>query len=336
MSISLFKVTGGENKATAALAVNFTDAIVATKVIAGSAYLGTKGSTNIGGVCVDNSGNIYVSDVSKHIILKISEGGQVKTVAGLANTSGRNGTTTVASTAARFNAPRGLACDKSGNIYVADTGNNQIRIIRGDRVGVIAGQGDGSSGFVDGVGGVASFNSPYDVAVDASNNIYVADRANHSIRKIVKGGSVMTWAGSTSGDGENVAITTAALFNAPESVDVDAAGVVYVADTGNDNIKKIVPRGWVYLHSGSTDGKAKGTTPFTAQYKNIKGIAVDSAGRLYVVDRNDAAGGRLLKLDQNGKASVMADFSGSSSYDAGLLAVAVSPAGKVFVATDAT
>ena len=335
MATSLFKVISSEVAATSAAAINYTNASVTSKVIAGTTYLAVVGSTDIGGVCVDQSGNIYLSDVTKHIILKVSEGGQVRVVAGLANTSGINGTLTVSCPNARFNAPRGLSCDKSGNIYVCDTGNNQIRVIRGDKVSVVAGNGGGASGFADGVGGAATFSSPYDIAANNTGVLYVADKSNNSIRKIVDG-TVTTWAGSVSGDHANVATTTAALFNAPETIDVDNAGNVYVGDTGNDKVKMIVPRGWVYRFSGSTDGKAIGKDAFDTQFKSIKGLAIDNSGNVYVIDRNAASGSRLLRLTQNGVANVIADLAGATTYNAALLGVAVSPAQKLFVVCDAT
>ena len=335
MATSLFKVISSEVASTAAAAINYTDAMVTSKVVAGATYLAVVGSTDIGGVCVDQSGNIYLSDVTKHIILKVSEGGQVRVVAGVANTSGINGTLTVACTDARFNAPRGLACDKSGNIYVCDTGNNQIRVIRGDKVAVVAGNGNGTSGFADGVGGAATFNAPYDVCVNNTGVVYVADRGNNSIRRIIDG-TVTTWAGSSAGDAANVATTTAALFTTPETIDVDNSGNVYVGDTGNDKVKMIVPRGWVYCFSGSTDGKAIGADAFDTQFKSIKGLAVDKSGNVYVIDRNAVSGSRLLRLTQNGKANVIADLNSATSYNDALLGVAVSPAQKLFVVTDST
>jgi len=97
---------------------------------ANEAALTAVGSTAVAGVCTDWSGNIYLSDPEKHIIIKVTEGGDVKLFAGL---TGVSGTTNGNGNAARFNEPMGIACDRSGNIYVADTGNNQIRRIDPDR-----------------------------------------------------------------------------------------------------------------------------------------------------------------------------------------------------------
>ena len=130
--IVLFKLS--DVAANAYNAINITNANLAAKAIQGATALAAKGLTNIGGMCVDYSGNIYVTDYAQHVILKVTEGGKVNTVAGLAGTSGGNtALQNVVCSAARFNTPMGIACDKSGNLYVADSGNNQIRIIRNGR-----------------------------------------------------------------------------------------------------------------------------------------------------------------------------------------------------------
>ena len=337
MAISIFRVLQSENKATAALAINYTDAIVATKMVAGAAYFATKSATDIGGMCVDQSGNLYVSDVTEHVILRVNESGQIKVVAGLAGSNGINGTLTVTTENARFDSPRGLACDKSGNIYVADAGNNQVRVIRGGYVSVLAGAGDGSSGFVSGAAHTARFNNPTDVAVLPDGNIAVCDSGNHAVRKI-RGANVWTVAGGASGDRQSVlANAFGNIFASPEAIDVDKNGNIWVCDTGNDKVKKIDPRGFVYLMAGDADGKSLGSTALTCEFKSLKGIAVDGSGNIYIADRNNASGGRVLRFTQHSQiVGVVADFNGSTNYDAGLLALAVSPAGKIFVATDAT
>lgn len=337
MSVSIFMIKQAENKATAALAINYTDAIVNAKVVAGSAYLGTKSSTDIGGMCVDQSGNLYIADVTQHIIVKVTEAGKVTKVAGSAGVSGNNGTLTVTAENARFDTPRGLACDKSGNIYVADSSNHQIRVIRGGYVSTLAGAGNGDSGFISGAAHTARFNQPYDVAVLPDGNVVVCDKGNHAVRKIV-GGKVWTVAGGSTGNGYSIlANSTGVVFASPEALDVDRNGNIWVADTGNDLVKKIDQRGFIYKMAGSTDGKSLGTTALTTQFKSLKGIAVDPSGNIWVVDRNNAAGGRVMRFTQHSQqVGVVADFNGSASYDAGLLALAISPAGKVFVATDAT
>lgn len=333
MTIAIFKVTQAEGKSTPALACNYTNAMVEAKIVAGAEYLANKGASAIGGVCVDQSENVYISDSAQHIIVKVSEGGKVSVVAGVAGASGDNGTLTVAAATARFNAPQGLAMDRSGNLIVADTGNHQIRLITGGKVAVLAGGGDASSGYVSGAAHTARFNTPTDVAVLPNGDVVVCDKTNHAIRKI-KGGTVVTVAGGATGDAESVLATEEnEIFASPEAVDVDRNGNIWVVDTGNDKIKKIDQRGFVYLMGGNADGKRLGSTALTSEFKSLKGICVDPSGNVYVVDRNDTSGGRILRITQHADIGVVADFNESTSFDAGLLGIAASPAGKLFVVT---
>jgi sugar lactone lactonase YvrE len=142
---------------------------------------GTSASfNNPAGVAVDESGNIYVADRLNHLIRKISPTGDVTTLAG----TGFDGAVNGNGTSASFGNPVGVAVDESGNVYVADTSNDLIRKISstGD-VTTLAGTGSG--GAVNGNGTSASFKYPYGVAVDGSGNVYIADRSNHLIRRIL-------------------------------------------------------------------------------------------------------------------------------------------------------
>ena len=335
MANSIVRLNLSELASTAALGVNLTNVDIAAKLEAGATQLSTKNSVSVGGVCADQSGNIFVSDFDRHTILKVSEGGQVSILAGIDGTSGHNGTLTNVTTGAKFNAPRGLACDKSGNVYVADTGNHQIRMINPNgRVSHIAG-GPALSGFVDGNGATARFNGPRAVAVDNTGKIWVADTGNNSIRRVDQG-NVYTFSGDTVGDSENVSSAANAagandIFNAPAGIAVDANGDIYVCDTGNDKIKVIKPTGWVYLFSGSgTDGKLKGTTAFDGRFKDLRQCTVDKSGNLYVVDRNTVSGSRVIKIQKTGIQEIVNDLTGTTSNNF-VEGVVVSPAGKLFL-----
>ena len=201
---------------------------------------------------------------------------------------------------ARFADPYGLAADERGTLFVADGGTgNRIRIVQADgRVSTLAG---GIQGFADGTGAAARFDTPSGIAVDRAGNLYVADTANHAIRKVTPAGAVTTLAGDgTPGDRDGPGAQ--ARFNGPLGVAVDAAGRVLVADTYNDRIRAIAPDGMVStLAGGPAPGDADGPGAL-ARFDTPCGIAVDATGRIWVADtRNDAlrtiaADGRVTTL----------------------------------------
>ncbi|MGY4893516.1 MAG: NHL repeat-containing protein [Candidatus Saccharimonadota bacterium] len=248
---------------------------------------GTAGSANGTGaaaqfnnptdVAIGPMGNIYVADSSNHRIRKITPAGVVTTFAG----SGTAGTTNGSATVARFNLPRSLAADASGNIYVADTTNHRIRkVTPAGEVSTFA--GSGTVGTTNGSATAARFSSPDGIALDKDGNAYVADRGNNRIRKVTTDGTVSTLAGTTAGSANGTG--TAAQFTAPRGVAVDAEGNVFVADTGNNRIRKITPAGVVTYVSGSgTAGFANGAST-AAQFSGPAGIAISPLGKVYVGD----------------------------------------------------
>ncbi|HWK06764.1 MAG TPA: NHL repeat-containing protein [Puia sp.] len=186
------------------------------------------------GVAADASGMVYVADRLNHKIRKITPAGVVTTLAG----SGSAGAADGAGAAASFNLPAGVASDALGNVYVADQFNHKIRKITPAGV-VTTLAGSGSAGAADGAGAAASFNFPAAIAVDASGNVYVADYGNSKIRKITAAGVVTTLAGNGAAgfaDGAGAA----ASFHYPNGIAVDGPGNVYVADTYNQLIRKIL------------------------------------------------------------------------------------------------
>jgi sugar lactone lactonase YvrE len=210
-------------------------------ILAGSGSAGAANGTGTNatfdtplGMTTDASGNVYVSDGNNNLIRKITPAGVVTTFAGNGTIGAVNGNSTTAS----FNAPFGLAMDASGTMYVADTYNNLIRKISATGV-VTTLAGSGAAGATNGTGTGASFNQPRGVAVDASGNVYVADFGNSGlIRKITSAGVVTTLAGGVSGFADGVG--TAARFAGVYDVVVDATGIIYVTDGGNNSIRKIV------------------------------------------------------------------------------------------------
>jgi serine/threonine-protein kinase len=186
------------------------------------------------GVATDSAGNVYVGDTLNHSIRKITAAGVVSTLAGTGVAGFDNGNGNVAT----FNFPVGVATDSAGNVYVADDSNNSVRKIT--PAGVVSTlAGTGVAGFNNGAGNVATFHFPISVATDSAGNIFVADFSNHSIRKIDSSGTVSTLAGTTGAPGFIDGAGSVAAFNLPEGVATDSVGNVYVADTGNNSIRKI-------------------------------------------------------------------------------------------------
>ncbi len=260
----------------------------------------------------------------------------VSTFAGSLTPGNTDGT----GTAALFNGPIGVAVDASGNVYVADSTNNEIReITPGGVVTTLA--GSTTPGDANGQGTSASFDYPTGVAVDSSGAIYVADFYNNQIRKIVCTAgtcTVSTLAGSSSGAaGHSDGTGSAASFNNPSSVAVDSAGNLFVADSGNNEIREVTPAGVVTTVAGSiTPGHSDGSGA-TASFNLPAGVAVDSSGNVYVADFNN---NEIRKIDPSGVVSTLAgsttpgdaDGQGSSASFSGPNDVAVDSAGNVYVA----
>jgi len=230
-------------------------------------------------VALDAAGNLYVADTGNHKIRKITPEGTVSTLAGSGSAGSQDGTGTSAS----FSSPGGLCLDTSGNIYVADTGNNLIRKVSpAGAVTTIA--GSGTPGFADGPHNTAQFNQPADVAVDASGAIYVADNGNCRVRKIV-GENVSTVAGTgTAGSHDGPALE--ATFNYPTGIELDSSGFIYIADSDGNRVRKLGPAGIVITLAGTgTAGSDDG--PYSASsFSCPSRLAVDAQGNLIVPDMN--------------------------------------------------
>ncbi|MDI1247906.1 MAG: immunoglobulin domain-containing protein [Lacunisphaera sp.] len=212
--------------------------------------------------------------------------GTFATVAGDGTIGGSDGP----AVSAKFGFPLALASDRNGTLYVADTGNNDIRrLSTTGTVTTFAGVAlETATGTLDGTGAAARFTAPTGTAVDANGNIYVADSSAHCIRKITPAGVVTTLAGAPGESGSADGTGTAARFSAPAGIAVDAAGAVFVADSGNHTIRRVSPTGDVSTFAGTAgaygylDGQGA-----AAQFWYPRGIAVDAAGNLYVTDTSN-------------------------------------------------
>lgn len=184
------------------------------------------------GIAVDVSGNIYVADMSNNRIRKITPSGVVTTLAG-----STQGSIDGIGTAAQFFQPYGVAVDTSGNVYVTDTYNDKIRKITPS--GVVTTLAGSTQGSVDGTGTNARFYRPWGIAVDSSGNVYVGDYGNWKIRKITPLAVVTTFAGG-SGYGDTDGSGNLATFKSTIGISIDSQNNLYVGDTENHKIRKII------------------------------------------------------------------------------------------------
>lgn len=277
------------------------------------------------GIAIDpTSGNLYFSDYNNNRIRKVTPGGDVTTLAGsttagLVNANGSN---------ARFNGPMALVVDSSGNIFVADTMNYVIRkVTPGGDVTTFAGSGNPYNPEQNGVGTAASFNQMNGIAIDASNNLYVADSADQLIRKITPGALVSTIAGSAGNSGYVDANGSNARFNWPSGITVDSSGNLYVADFYNNVIRKITPSGDVSTYAGSgLQGYADGPA-LSAKFNEPAGVVADASGNIYV---SDTIGNRIRKIYPGGVVGTVAGTGGSGANNgSGSSATFDSPRGIV-------
>jgi NHL repeat/Bacterial Ig domain len=254
-----------------------------------------------------NKGLVYVADSGNQLIRKITSAGVVTTLAGQAVSSGTNNGT---GSAARFNIPTGAALDGNGNMYISDYGNQVVRKISPAGVVTSLAGMAGVAGTNNGTGASARFNGPAGVAVDGSGNVYVAEYQNHAIRKITSAGVVTTLAGLVGTFGTRDGVGVAARFNYPQGVAVDRSNYVYVADGGNDCIRKVAPDGTVTTlaglcgNSGSDDG-----TNSVARFNSPLGIAVDSASNLFIGDTGNQV---VRKITPDGVVSTIGGQAGTS------------------------
>src|ERR1700691_145596 len=239
------------------------------------------------GLAFDAAGNLYIVDAYASNVRKVAPNGIITTVAGDQGAGGFAGDGGPATKALLTN-PSGIAVDKSGNLYIADTGNNRIRMVAASS-GIISTIAGSSTTGLTGDGGPAvnaTFTLPGGLAIDASGNLYIADQNNWVIRRI-SGGIITTVAGTGkpgySGDNGQA---TKAMLGGPQGVAVDASGNLYIADTGNQRIRYVNVSGAITTIAGtgvngfSGDGGAATAATFSTPVE----VAVDASGNVYVAD----------------------------------------------------
>jgi len=283
----------------------------------------------------DSSGNVAIQIVRTVHVISASSIPQVTTIAG---GTGIPGYINAQGTAARFTGPYSVAVDSVGNVYIAETNQHIIRKM--DVLGNVttfAGAA-GIAGMIDGPAATARFNRPFGIAVDSNDNLYVADTYNHQIRKIDTLGNVTRLAGGSAVAGSVDGRGTFARFYWPMGIAVDAAGNVYVADNGNQIIRKVDPFGRTTTIAGGA-----GLAGFVdaggiaSRFNSPTGVAVDGSGNVYVSDTNNH---RIRKVDlfanvttfAGGGLGVATNGPGATASFSRPEDVAVDVAGNVYVA----
>jgi trimeric autotransporter adhesin len=245
---------------------------------------------NLHGIALDASGNLYLTDADHNRVHMVSKSsGIITTVAGtgVGAYSGDGGPATNAT----LNNPRSVTVDASGNLYIADAGNNRIRMVTKSSGTITTVAGSGTFGYSwDGIRATsAALYHPSGVAICASGNLYIADAWNNRIRMVSKSSGIITTVagngvGAYSGDGGPA---TNATLNNPRSVTVDASGNLYIADAGNNRIRMVTKSsGTITTVAGTGVGaySGDGGPAASATLNNPSGVTLDASGNLYIAD----------------------------------------------------
>jgi sugar lactone lactonase YvrE len=265
------------------------------------------------GVAIDALGRVYYADSAANVVRRIGTGGVVTTIAGT-GTAGSTGDGGQA-TAARLSAPVRLAFDAAGNLFIADSANNKIRKVTMSTGVITTVAGSGTAGNT-GDGGQATsarLRTPYDVAFGPDGSMYIADRANHKIRKVnMSTGVITTFAGNGSSgyNGDEIAATSARL-NSPYSVDVDNDGNVYIADYDNERVRLVDTSGNIHTFAGTgvatIDGDGGPATE--AGLHKPQYVLATPSGDVWIGESNN----NRVRLVRNGQIDTIAG-SGQFSY----------------------
>ena len=280
-----------------------------------------------------HTNSLLISDMLNHRIRQMSlETFEVTTLAGTSSQVDRydfpvGGHVDGDAEEAMFNRPRGMAVAPNGVIFVADAGNNAIRLIHGDKVYTVA--GNGQSGHKDDEGIKAAFHQPTDIVIDSQGNLLVSDTLNHVIRRIDQEGNVTTYAGEPGKPG--------ILFE-PRGLAIDGQNQLYVADSGSQQIKVVDAAGNVSVLAGRPGQKDADTGYWMGAYANGRaedarfnfpqGIALGPDGFLFVADsRNHSVRG----ISPQGRVYTLAGTGASGKdWDEGFITAFDGPSGLTF------
>jgi sugar lactone lactonase YvrE len=293
------------------------------------------------GVAVDSSGNLYIADSGNNRVRMVAPGGGITTVAGAGSASlwGDGGP----ATGSQLNTPGGVSVDSSGNLYIADTGNQRVRMVSNGIINTVAGSGPITPAY-QGDGGqatAAQLANPMGVAVDRAGNIYIADSGNYAIRE-VSGGLINTVAGNNAcclfqGD---YGPAVKAVLSVPQGVALAGDGSVYISESGVGRVRKVLA-GIITTKAGTgvLGYSNDGASALIAQLSNVAGLAVDSAGNLYIADYGNSRvrmvtlGGTISTVAGNGFPGYSGDNGlATNAQLSGPSGLAMDSAGNLYIA----
>ena len=237
------------------------------------------------GVAADASGNVYIADTYSYRVRRVSASGTIATVAGTGNCcyGGDGG----AATSALLSVPDGLALDSSGNLYIADSGNNRIRkVSSGGTISTIAGTSSQGYSGDGGPAAAARLFTPVGVAVDNGGNLRISDSGNARIRSVTASGTIATLVGGALGDG---GLGIFGYLNQPAGVARDNAGNTWIADTNNNRVRQVSASGAIatVVGTGAAGFGGDGGAAAGALLNAPRGLALDTSGNLYIADTNN-------------------------------------------------
>jgi sugar lactone lactonase YvrE len=312
--------------------VNIVGATSATYTLSPVAQLDDQASFS---VIVNNVTNLPVTSSAAVLTVTLPPGG----IDLLAGHLGGAGSLEGTGGAARLRGPEAVATNAAGDVFVADTYNSAIRRISPTGVVSTLAGNPGKPGSADGTGTTAQFNYPQGIAADAAGNVYVVDTDSYTIRLISPTGLVTTLAGVAGSFGSTNGIGAAARFAAPQGIVADTAGNLYVADTGNNIIRKINASSGAVTTLAGTAGVtgSADSTGAAAQFNNPQSVAVDGAGNVYVTDTDNntirmiTAGGVVSTLAGAPGVAGVADGTGNLAQFDHPKGIVADAAGNVYV-----